>query len=161
MPAPFGKKEQVATDRPPLGFEYEIAIAKVNTAADLTFVESPPAIVGSYVIIACTREIRCVPPADQFKRIASGYNPAAFLIPGASIPGALTFEAADKPSHTIVETYGGQMCVARLRSTLDGTSVVRTWYCSFWVPVFTVIAPDGESEGRFSAQGDFTNLSSV
>jgi hypothetical protein len=146
-------------ERPPLGFEYEVAIAKVDTTQTLSYAEALYApISGSFATIACTRELRCSPPVDQVKDIPLGYNPAALLIPAQSIPGSLTFEANDKPLDLISETYGGQMCVARLKTTMDGTSVTRTWYCSYWVPRFQVRVGDGEEEGRFGGEGMFILL---
>lgn len=152
----------MAADRPPLGFEYEIALAKVDTTQTLTFAETTyPAIVGSFDTVSCTREIRCVPPVDQFKPLACGYNPAAMIIPAPSLPGTLAFEANDKPLDVLAETYGGYLCVARLKAVLEYTDTDRTWYCSYWTPRFEVRTPDGEGEGRIVAEGLFTLLSTA
>lgn len=150
----------MATDltRPPLGFEYEIAIALIDTSKTLDFSGGViPGIIGNYFVVACTRELQCSPPISRFKHIACGYNPAAIIIPAMGSVGSLSFRAIDKPKDQL-DAYAGQQCVARLKTTLDGTSPVRTWYCCYWGPQFSIEAPEGDAEGRCSAQGDFTAL---
>jgi hypothetical protein len=149
-------------NRPPLGFEYQIAVAKIDTGNVLSFAETPyPAIVGDFVVVACTRDMRCVPPVDQVKFIPCGYNPAANVIPAPTIPGTLYFSSQDKPLALLSETYGGALCVARLRSNLDQVDTVRTWYCSYWTPRFELNAPEGDGVGSFSGDGGFTLLSTA
>ena len=147
--------------RPPLGFEYEIALAKIDTSVDLTFDEVPyPTILGDFVVVGCTKTIDCDPPVDQIKAIRCGYNPGAHLIPTGTLPGHLAFRGLDKATENTAIGYHGELCVARVTASIDNT-VVRTMYCSYFTPQIRYQAPEGDDPGGLTGEGDFYLLSSA
>ncbi len=147
-------------ERPALGGEYEIALAKVNTVVDVTFNENPyPPIIGSFEVITCTRNIDMNPPSDQSKFLPCGYNPAAQVIPGMSLPGTLTFDGQDSAQANRPMQYNGVLCVARVRVKMNDTnSVVRTAYCSYYTPRINHKSGTGDDVGAVSGGGAFTML---
>jgi hypothetical protein len=149
----------MAGTRPPLGFEYEISLALIDTAQALTFSETPyPAIVGDFQVIVCTRDMRCVPPVNQVKALACGYNPAALIIPAPTIPGTLAFSGWDKAAdETTVMSFNGSSCVARIVTRIDDTTV-RTWYCNYLTPRTEVQAPAGDDPGSVTVDGWFATM---
>lgn len=147
----------MAGERPSLGFEYEVALAKVDTSQTLTFAEDPyPAILGSFVVITCTKDVRCQPPAMQTKFLANGYNPAAKIIPAATVLGHLTVTGSDRAGDNIPMNYNGATCVARVTASVDG-DVVRTIYCSYLTPRVE-LRSEVEGVGEVSIEGEFSLL---
>jgi hypothetical protein len=148
--------------RPSLGFEYEIALAKIDRTVDLTFGESNnhPQILGAFEVITCTKDARLVPPVTKFKPLVCGYNPAAQIIPAPTIPGTLSFDKLDKAADNRGMAYNGELCVARVITRIDDV-VVRTLYCSYYQPAINITAPEGDEPGRVSGEGQFTILKTV
>lgn len=145
-------------ERPALGFEYEIALAKVNLANDVSFTETPyPAIVGTFEVIACTKEIRCNPPVNQTKFIANGYSPAGHAIPAQTVLGTVSFDGQDKAKANQAMSYYGETCVMRVVTSIDGAAV-RTFYCNYLTPRIEVRAPEGDGVGTVSLDGQFSYL---
>jgi hypothetical protein len=146
--------------RPSLGFEYEIALAKIDRTVALSFDEYDPhpAIVGGFEVITCTKDARCVPPVTQFQPLVCGYLPAAQIIPAPGVPGTLSFEGLDKAADNRPMAYHGELCVARVIARLEEV-IVRTMYCSYFTPKIEIRAPDGEEPGRVSGEGAFTVIS--
>lgn len=144
--------------RPSLGFEYEVALARIDLSQTLTFAESPyPSIVGSFEVITCTRNVELRPPHLTTKAIPCGYNPAAQVIPATSTLGTLSFSLHDKAEEDQAMAYIGSSCVARVTTRID-ESAMRTVYCSYYTPSVTQRAPEGEGVGEVTVDGSFTLL---
>lgn len=146
--------------RPPLGFEFELALAIVDPSV-ITFDEAAfPAIVGTFEVIYCTQTIKIHPPTAVAKMIPCGYNPAAHVIPAQTQPGFLEFSGLNKAKADTMATYRGQVCVARVTAYIDGT-VVRTCYCNYYTPDVEENVPDGDGESTISVRGMFAQLTKV
>lgn len=151
----------MSQERPVLGAESEIALAKVNRSVAMTLAETPyPAILGSFVTIGCTTNIILDPPHTPTKPVRCGANPAAQLIPGLGDMGKLAFAGLDRAVENLVMDYHGEVCVARILTRLDN-NVVRTYYCCYVTPRVTLNAPDGDEVGTISVEGDFHLLNEV
>ena len=132
-----------------------MALAAIDQSVDITFSETPyPAILGSFEVLTCTKDIRFESDSDQNKFLPCGYNPAAQTIPGLAIPGSLGFSGLDHAAENRAMNYNGILCVARLVTSIDG-SAVRTFYCNYYTPKITVMAPEGEEVGTVTAEGPF------
>ncbi len=149
----------MANERPSLGFEYEVALAKIDLTQALTFAESLyPTILGSFEVVTATRDIRLSPPSMRSKSLRCGYNPAAQVIPEASIPGTLAFTLSDRAQTNQAMTYNGLPCVARITTHLGDVTEARTIYCSYFTPKVEIRAPEGEGVGETEVSGEFTIL---
>jgi hypothetical protein len=148
-------------DRPALGAETEIALALItltesftDSTGSLIGETDPTAICGAFVVIACTKNIELDPPSTGMRPIRNGLNPAAQLIPDVSKPGKLSFSAQDLARDNVAMNYDGRPCVARLKTKIDDT-LVRTYYCAYYVPDIRTTAPEGDEVGTISGEGEF------
>lgn len=147
------------TTRPALGAETEIALGLIALSDTLTFAETPyPSVVGSsFTVITCTRDINLVSPGSGLKAVPCGYDPAAQLIPNRRGMGRLSFSGHDLAYSNPASTFHEQPCVARLITRLDGT-VVRTRYCSYFVPMIETNSPEGDDVASVKVDGEFKLL---
>jgi len=146
-------------NRPSLSFEYEVALALIDTAQLLSFDEDDdhPPIVGSFEVVTCTKTASCEPPHDPGKPIKCGYNPASHVIPAGTVPGRFTFTTHDQAELNRVMAYFDNWCVARVVAKHDAT-VLRTFYCCYFKPKLSLEVPGGDEPGQSTIEGTFTHL---
>jgi hypothetical protein len=143
---------------PSIGAQTRVSLALIDTSEDIPL-SGLPTLLGGFVEIGCSRDIRLKFPSQPSKPIPCGLVAAQWMVPGREELGNLDVQSldfAEVPDDIL--SYNNKRTVARLETVNEEDDIVRRIDCVDWRPVIEMSFPDGDGETTVSATGPYSRI---